>query len=331
MLNCRVYPNGEFSIWEEKRNLEVSPPPEQPDYLGLSLLPNSHRVAIGMSPPPPERAPRGQGGITRLGARTVRNAAFLLQERYGLDRLSFLTCTVPLVSETAEYNLGREWAEIVRIFIQKVTRLLAAAGLPKSYVGCTEIQEKRLSEHGGLPLHLHLVFPGRLPFKGWTISKEQFASAWMSAVTCRCPEFEGANWKSATRVESLRRSAENYLGKYMTKGAASLSGLISADPGIAEFLPSAWWHCSLNLKRAIGKRLAGGNDSAHKIISDVRRNDSRVAFSAEVKVTFADGNVIPVAVVGKLSPEGRKKYCWRPGGIIGIDSDYAHTTNPAMV
>ena len=321
MLNCRIYPNGEFSIWEEKKNIAVAPPPEQPDYLGLSLLPNSHRVAIGMSPPPPERAPRGQGGITRLGARTVRNAAFLLEQKYGTARLSFLTCTVPLVSETAEYNLGREWAEIVRIFIQKLTRLLKAAGLPPSYVGCTEIQEKRLVEHGGLPLHLHLVFPGRLPFKSWAIGPEQFASAWMSAVTCRCPEFEGANFKAATRIETLKKSAEGYLGKYMTKGAASLRGLLDSDPGIAEFLPASWWHCALILKRAIGARMSGGNRSAIRLIRDVRANDSRVGFAAEVKVKLADGNEIPAAVVGKLTPEGRKRYCWRPGSIIGIDSD----------
>lgn len=322
MLNCRIYPNGEFSIWDQKKNLKVEPPPEQPDYLGLSLLPNSHRVAIGMSPPPPERAPRGQKGITRLGARTVRNAAFLLQQKYGLDRLSFLTCTVPLVSETAEYNLGREWAEIVRIFIQKITRLLEAAGLPRSYVGCTEIQEKRLEEHGGLPLHLHLVFPGRKPGGPWTIGKEQFASAWASAVECRCPEFKDANWKPSTRVERLKKSPENYLGKYMTKGAASLSGLIDSDPGIAEFLPASWWHCSLNLKRAIGKRITGGLSTARKLTKDVRSGDTRVNFSAVVKVPFQDGNEIPVAIVGRLSPEGRNRYCWRAGSIIGIDSDF---------
>ena len=76
---CRIWPNGEFSIWEEKKNTRVEPPPESPDYLGLSLLANSHKVALGMAPPPRERAKRGEKGISRLGARTVRNAAFLLE------------------------------------------------------------------------------------------------------------------------------------------------------------------------------------------------------------------------------------------------------------
>ena len=322
MLNCRIYPNGEFSIWEEKKNIAVEPPPEAPDYLGLSLLPISHRVALGLADPPPQRAQEGLKGITKHGARTVRNGAFLLEQKYGQKHLTFLTCTLPLVDDCAEYNAGREWSEIVRIFNQSIIRLLKAAGLPPSYVGCTEIQEKRFEEHGGLPLHLHMVFPGRKPFKSWAISADQFRGLWYNAVTARCPEFVGKNFKAAVDCQPVKVSAENYLGKYMTKGAASLSNLLRDDPAIAEFLPRSWWSCSLAVKRAIGKRITGGLGTARKLISDVRTGDTRVGFAAEVTVELADGAVIPVAVVGKLTAEGRKKYCWRAGGIIGIDSDF---------
>lgn len=322
MLNCRIYPNGEFSIWEEKKELAVEPPPDSPDYLGLSLLANSHRVALGMAEPPPERAQRGSKGITRLGARTVRNGAFLLEQKYGQKHLVFLTCTLPKVNESAEYAAGREWAEIVRTFNQGLTRLLKAAGLPPSYVGCTEIQMGRYEKSGGLPLHLHLVFPGRKPGGRWVISADQYRAVWARSVIARCPEFAGAFWKASIDCQAVKQSAEGYLGKYMTKGEASLSAIIEDDPGLLEFLPRSWWCCSVNVKRAIGKRITGGNDSARKLIRDVRCRDTRVGFAAEVRVSLADGAVIPVAVVGKLTPEGRKKYCWRAGGIIGIDSDF---------
>ena len=315
MLNARVYPNGEFSIWEEKKDLQVSGPPEQPDYLGLSLLPNSHRVALGMAEPPGERSQRGLSGITKLGARTIRNGAFLLERKYRQGNLTFLTCTLPLVSETAEYNAGREWAEIVRIFNQSIVRLLAAAGLPASYVACTEIQEKRYRERGGLPLHLHMVFPGRKPFSGWAISADQFRGCWYNAVTARCPEFKGKNFGASVDCQAVKRSAENYLGKYMTKGAASLSNILREDPGIAEFLPRSWWSCSRLVKDAIALEITGGLDTAMKLARDVRAGDSRIGFSAEVKITMADGNEIPVAIVGKLTAEGRARYCWRPGRI----------------
>jgi len=81
-LNCRVYPNGEFSVWQERLS-PPEPPTAQPDYLGLSILPNSHRQLIGLTGPTPNRAQRGLSGITRLGARTVRNGAFCLEKSGG--------------------------------------------------------------------------------------------------------------------------------------------------------------------------------------------------------------------------------------------------------
>lgn len=309
MLNCRIFPNGEFTLWDEKKNLEVTGPPAQPDFLGLTLLPISHRVLLGLCDPPPERAKRGTKGITRHGARTVRNAAFLLEEKYGPKNLTFLTCTLPWVSETAEYSAGREWAEIIRTFNQSLTRLLVAAGLPPTYVGCSEVQGKRYQERGGLPLHVHLVFPGRKPFGHWVISAAQFRNLWRNAVIARCPEFKAVKFSASVDCQPVRESAENYLGKYMSKGAPLLAAMLADDPGIIEFLPSAWWTCSANLRKAIAGRIAGGNLSAIKLIRDVRVGDSRVGFSAEVKAEMGDKNIVVVAVVGKLTAEGRRKYC----------------------
>lgn len=319
MLNCRIYPNGEFSIWDEKKSLEVSGPPEQPDYLGLSLLPNSHRVALGMAQPPPERARRGSSGITRHGARTIRNAAFLLEQRYGIRHLSFLTLTLPASNDSEQYRVGLEWAEICRQFFQALGRLLEAAGLPATFCACTEIQMERYEESGGLPLHLHVVFPGRRQYKSWAVSPEQFDALWYNALTNRCPEFEGRDFSAACRVEMVKKSAEGYLGKYMTKGKATVTALLTEDPGLAEFLPSTWWNCSLNLRRAIGKRMTGGNTTGRALARDIRAGDTRIQFSKVIEVTLADGAIFPVAIVGRLSPEGRNKYCWREGGILGVD------------
>ena len=309
MLNCRIYPNGEFSIWEEKKNVEISGPPDQPDYLGLSLVPNSHKIALGMAEPPKTKAPRGQKGITRLGAKTVRNAAFLLQEKYGLDRLGFYTFTLPLVDEVAEYSAGREWAEIIRIFLQSVTRLLKSAGLPPSYVGCTEIQEGRYARYGGLPLHLHMVCVGRQRKGPWVIHSNQWRALWRRAVVGRCPEFSEAVFRASVDTVVVKKSVEGYLGKYMSKGVAALGPMLAEDPGLAEFLPRSWWCCSLNLKRAIGRRIAGGTGSAMKLIRDVRSGDTRVDYATEIKITMPDGCVLPVWVIGRLSPEGRARYC----------------------
>lgn len=320
MLNCRIYPNGEFSVWDEKKNLEISGPPEQPDYLGYSLLPNSHKIALGLADPPKKRARRGSRGITRHGARTVRNGAFLLQKRYGNDCLSFLTCTLPAAPETDQYNAGREWAEICRVFFQSLGRLLKAAGLPATFCSCTEIQMKRFERDGGMPLHLHVVFPGRRRGGPWAIAVKQFDLLWARAVIARCPEFSGLPFRSACNVQRVRTSAEGYLGKYMSKGGGTIAAILEADPGLSEFLPSTWWNCSLNLRRAIGKRMSGGNTTARGLVQDIRAGDTRIQFSRVIQVTLADGALYDAAIVGRLSPEGRARYCWREGRVSMLES-----------
>lgn len=321
MLNARIFPNGEFSVWDEKKTVEVTPPPDQPDYMGLSLLANSHRVALGLAQPPPERAKRGSKGITRHGARTIRNAAFLLEQRYGRDRLSFLTVTLPGAKESDQYHAGLEWPEICRQFFQSLGRLLSAAGLPATFCACTEVQTERYERHGGLPLHLHVVFPGRKPFKSWAIATAQFDSLWRNAVLSRCPEFAEHSFASACQVQRVKKSAEGYLGKYMSKGADAVGRLLADDGGLIEFLPSTWWNCSLNLRRAIGRRITGGNTSGRALARDIRAGDTRIQFSKVIEVTIADGTSLPVAIVGRLSPEGRARYCWREGGVLGRGGD----------
>lgn len=311
MLNSRIYPNGEFSLWVENRKTAITPPPDQPDYLGLSLLPNSHRVALGMADPPPERSRRGLKGITRHGARTVRNGAFLLEQRYGRKLLGFYTFTLPKLNESAEYQAGMEWAEIVRIFLQSVTRLLKAAGLPPSYVGCTEIQMARYEKYGGLPLHLHLVMPGKNPGnpKSWVISSDQFRSLWRRSVIARVPVYDGCSFAASVDTAMVKKTAEGYLGKYMTKGVAALSSLLVDDAGLADFLPASWWCCSVNVRRAIGARIAGGTASARELFRRIAARDSAIAFSREIVVEVADGSPLVVGIVGKLTPEGMRLYC----------------------
>lgn len=310
MLTCRVFPNGEFSIWEEKKNLAVEPPPEKPDFLGLSLLPNSHRVALGLAEPPPKRAKRGLKGISRHGARMVRNAAFLIQQRYGRHNLTFLTCTIPAVSETEQYEIALAWPEIVRKFVQSVKRLLRAAGLTGSVVGCTEIQGKRYEKYGGMPLHLHLVMVGKKPGQGWAIGADQWRSLWRNALRNEVGGLDEVSFASSVDCQRVKKDAAGYLGKYMSKGPGQIAAMVEADPGIAEFIPATWWICSLKLRRAVGARMSGGQRTARRLMKDVREGDSRVEFASEVRVQLADGSTVVAAIVGKLSAEGRSRYAY---------------------
>lgn len=308
MLNSRIWPHGEFSIWEEKKSLDISDaPPDDP--LGLSLLPISHKIQIGLADEPAPRAKRGSRGITRYGQRVVKSGAYLLQEKAGADCLSFLTCTLPAISESDQYLCGIEWAEITRQYVQQLRRYLTKRGLPGSIVGCTEIQGQRYARDGGLPLHLHLVFEGRRRGGPWALTVAESTELWRRAVEARVPSVAGASWRAAVNLERVRESVSGYLGKYLSKGERALAAVIKDDAAIVEFLPSSWWFCSDRLRKAVLRRVTGGNATARLLLQDCRDKDTRVQYSALVELTFEDGGRVAVAIVGTLSPEGRRRYC----------------------
>lgn len=302
--NCRILPNGQFSLWRES-DFKVEPPTKTPDYLGLSLLPNSHKVLLGLAEPTPERGQRGLNGISSLGTKTVKNGCFLLERKHGRQVLSFLTCTIP-GDACQSLEAGREWAEIVRQFLQSLRRLLKAAGLPGSIVGVTEIQMKRYRERGGMPLHLHLVFQGRKPGGPWSISISQFDALWRRAVTNRVESLAATSFASACNVQRVKQSAEGYLGKYLSKGASALAAVLKDDPAIAEFLPRSWWFCSQSLKRAIVKATVAGSERAEQLYRQMNREAAIFDFVREVAVEMPDGATVAVAMVGRLNGFGRR-------------------------
>lgn len=240
----------------------------------------------------------------------VRNAAFLLQQRYGRENLTFLTCTLPSIETTKQYEIALKWPEVVRKFGQAVKRLLIAAGLSGTIVGCTEIQSKRYAKEGGMPLHLHLVMVGKKPGGGWSVSAEQWRALWRNTLMNEVGGLDSVSFSSSIDCQRVKKDAAGYLGKYMSKGPGQLSAMVEADPGIAEFIPASWWICSLKLRRAVGARMTGGVATARKLVRDVRSGDSRVDYAAEVKVKMADGNEVVTAIVGKLSGEGRRRYAY---------------------
>lgn len=220
------------------------------EFLG-STLGSSHVTISQKSPEPKSRAIRGSKGITAHGRSQVRCAAQWLEERHGLKHLSFITCTLP---PAALAECKRElWAEIVRRFQMWLRYHLLAAGLSPLLVSVTEIQEKRWSRDGGQPpLHLHLLCQGRKVGASWAFRPESIQEGWAQA--CQSVLGDVQEFQSSTRVESLRSSSVNYLGKYMSKGGNSLS---EVSP---EHCPASWYSVSTKLKKMVKRaevRLSG--------------------------------------------------------------------------
>lgn len=260
----RIWPNGEFSLgWtpdgeamdssysvyevpverpltdEQRALLEAGNELEVDSPLGLSLPPNQHR---------PETY--GRYGITGYGKKVVRSGVYLLEGKYGKERLTFLTLTVPPMEPDELRTVASSWGAMVGRLTQWLSRRLQQRGLPRSIVSVTECQPRR-AEAGDLGcLHLHAVFVGRKGRKGkWAFCPQEIREWWLSELSRRV----GRNVHSGAveNLQMVRRSAEGYLGKYMSKGSEA-SSLLAAKHGW-EALPRQWWSCTRNVKAAVAR------------------------------------------------------------------------------
>jgi len=257
MNNVKITYDGRITCWNSKkielrsfgRNRKREKSPEMALFSSLpeegkveflnSGLGSSHDANSQDAPKSAPRARRGTKGITSYGRSLIRMGCQFLEDRYGVENLSFLTCTLP---ESALIVCTPEtWAEVVRRFLISLRARLGRASLPTEIVGCTEVQGSRLLRSSGQPpLHLHLVFVGRHRWKPWSFRPDQFQSSWECA--CQSVWADSQGFQSSCRVERISSSSVSYMGKYMSKGGDVLSSCKQ------ELLPSSWYTISTKLK-----------------------------------------------------------------------------------
>ena len=267
-----LWPNGEFSfayipddVTQVTRGEECSwamTGPGESDGgaspLDLTLLRN---LPLGETPPhqTPARQRYGLQGMTSMARRKVRASAYLLQERYGKERLSFLTLTVPPLGDVAsERRLASRWHDAVRYLLRRLKALLAQAKLPPFVVGVSEVQVARYANSGQFPLHLHTLFVGRrTKHGGWLIHYSALRKAWAEIL-------EGIvghpiETRYLENVKGVKKDAGNYLGKYMSKSQNEVDK-IRAD-GNEWMLPHQWWFSSKEMKDFLKSRTCRGEST----------------------------------------------------------------------
>jgi hypothetical protein len=205
----------------------------------------------------------------------------------------------------ARGSFSKDWSEIIRKFEQWLKRRLSAAGLLEIIVGVTEVQEGRWQRTGKVGLHLHWVFQGRKNQKSnWVIRPEEFQEAWLRIVS---NEVRGnIESKSATRVEQVKKSVENYLSKYMSKGGRVINDIVEA--GKLDQLPTAWWNVSHVLRRIIKRAIKSVSDDAKNCLFESREELQsqgiiQWGYVHEIDYIEPHGEVrkVPVAFIGKFS------------------------------
>lgn len=214
------------------------------------------------------RSPKGTNGITSYGTKMVRSGCHALQKNYGRKQLGLNTVTLPNHPVYTPLWVSR-WSEIVRKYEQEIRRELERKGAPSHFIGVTEIQTERSDNIGYCVPHLHAVYVAwdgityrkvtvkghkkRLPAHYISHSKFQqiFRRILINEIiylTGEQPDKHGL--MPRVEVKGVKKSAEGYLGKYMSKGAKDVKKYLDADPNRTD-IPSHWWHCSKELRNII--------------------------------------------------------------------------------
>lgn len=271
----RIWPNGEFGLSYHNRTQEVDPVPSR---VRAETEHSRWNVGAGVfwhlchqwivaravweflpwlvkstkSAQRPETY--GRQGITAYGQKVVRSGAYLLQEKYGKERLSFLTLTVPQYGHSEECRIADRWAYLTKALLQTLRRRLEKAGLPKSVVLVTELQPKRLQDREPGCLHLHLVFVGRQARAAWAYSPREYRQIWLGLLSGvlgrKVPDAPCEN------VQRVEKDASQYLSKYMSKGVESVADYAEIN-GWA-MVPRQWWSATVPIKKAVKKYTISG-------------------------------------------------------------------------
>ena len=282
-MTLLLYPNGEFS-------------------LGLSTPVKSHK------PPEPSSSRERSGKPqTTYSKKMVRNCVHRLERLYGRRNLAFATYTLPDLNEAEMELLATNWGEVTRQLMQAIGRDQNRMGIVAEQVYVNEIQESRYKESGAIALHIHVVFQSRKTVnESYAISLKRNTQIWnrvVSNVLGRDIEIP-----FGARIEQVKKSAERYMSKYMSKGS-SLAQKV-ADEGKKHLLPKQWWGATLTLRRWVKENTRLLSDDAKEFIRENYRNfldnlkESPFSWLYVHVVTLLEPHgeevEIPVAIVGKI-------------------------------
>jgi hypothetical protein len=314
-LQAKLWPNGELSLHYPKKlkTERMRAAQRQPDDTLNACLIRAYGVAgalearerMGLSnvcnfDKKEKSLPRyGLKGITSKGRRIIRNACYLLEKEVDKRFLTFATVTLPELPYEQMVAVHASWHKVVDAYRREIRRELVNCGLSGEMIGVSEIQPKRWEKTGMPVLHCHFVWHGRKRGENWAIATAKHDEIWRRAVTTVIANMD-ADFSSAANLQPVRKSAENYLSKYMSKGGAAIAEVVSS--GLSDLLPRQWWSCSRSLSRRIAKQLrifSRGTqwlvDRAHMVDGDF------FDYFVNIEVPGKTGELINVGYYGKLS------------------------------
>lgn len=250
------------------------------------------------------RLPRGLNGMTSYARRLVTNCVAYMEERYGKDQLTFLTLTLPRVTDEELAAIQDNWADILHRTTELLSEALKRKGLPGEIVGAVEIQPQRFERTGQEVPHLHLVFVGRHRKKTWALTPKMIRNIWSKQ--CQKRIERQLNWNAAVDVRRVVKSAGRYLAKYLSKG--STTGTSDPCTGEVKSFVASWYVASLSLRRRFKKSINVLGNSAQVLELLIKESPESVQVYHKY-ICLSDGTNLWVAMTGVLPYSWHSWFC----------------------
>lgn len=286
----QVHLHGFEAVVVAKNALKTPIPLGLSSVANLSTLPETCTKRI--------KTARGGKGISSFARQRVKDAATILEKKYGREHLSFITHTIP---DHAINYVHSNWEKILANLRRRYVRALQSAGLSEEIVMVSEYQESRFRETGQAVLHLHIVLVGRKKYGHWERDCEYYEQHWREC----CEEYSGefrddSKWNAASRVESIRKSCANYLGKYMSKGVRAISDILAINP--SAFIPSSWHVLTQRLRIAVKRAIKHyEGKTASEMFEWLESHATELLkFNRYIKIPTLDGRGLIVGWFGEL-------------------------------
>lgn len=265
--------------------------------LGLVTVPISTKNAA---------SPVATKGLTRLGARTLRQGAFLIEQSAGKDQVTFGTATLPAVTDEELALIEMDWSNIIDRFVKRLRYHLTKKNLPSEVIHVTEIQPKRSLNEGREIPHIHFVFQGRKRRGAWAITPKQITKFWCRAIGLKSLTLR--MYGSSCQLARVKYSVARYLSKYIAKSHSKTEDATS-QPTLRTLSIKQWWGCTDSLRKRIHRSTSvlGGTDAEQLWRSHEQDISSVWEYLGAIKSTYRERDII-FCRFGRLTKGARQKY-----------------------
>lgn len=245
-------------------------------------------------------------GLTRLGARTLRQGAYLIESSAGKDCVTFGTATLPAVTDEELDQVGATWHEVIDRFIKRLRYHLQKKGLSGEVIHVTEIQPKRSHDEERDVPHVHFVFQGRKRKSSWAITPKQITKFWCNALQLR--RITRKMCSTTCQLARVKYSVARYLSKYVAKSRSKTDDATYSSNYRRLYLKQ-WWGCSNSLRKLILLNTTVLSDwRGESLWRNHEKNLSSIWEYMGTIESTGNGRTVIFCRFGRLTPWARQKY-----------------------